>query len=65
MNLTIDETAQHEARAHVAYYAERNPQVAARLAELFVGTIERVVKTPRRFGLMEGSRREDVRRARL
>jgi len=65
MRLTIDVAAQEEARALVAFYTERNPKAASRLAELFVMAIERVASSPRRFSLMEGSRRDDVRRARL
>jgi toxin ParE1/3/4 len=65
MRLTIDDEAQDEARQHVEWYAARNPRAAARLAELFIETLQRVVRHPLQFALMEGENRNDVRRARL
>jgi len=66
MKLTIGEDAQDEARHHVSWYAERNPKVAERLAELFIVAVEEIARDPRQFPLLEYRRNTgNIRRARL
>lgn len=66
MNLTIYEVAQEEARNHVAWYTQRNPEAGKRLSELFVATIEQIARRPNGFPLLEYGRNPgNIRRARL
>ena len=66
MKFTIREDAQEEAVGHVAWFAERNPQAAERLSELFVAAIEQIARKPTTFPLLEYRRNPgNIRRVRL
>jgi plasmid stabilization system protein ParE len=53
MKFTIHREAQDEATSYVAWYRERNPQVAERLAELFGAAIEVIARQPASFPRLE------------
>lgn len=66
MKLTIAQEAQDESAGQVAWYAERNPAVVVRLAELLVATIENIAREPLSFPLLEMRKNPgNIRRARL
>src|SRR5439155_1771616 len=66
MKFTIREDAKDEAAGHVAWFAERNPQAAERLSELFVAAIKEIAHQPMSFPLLEYRRNPgNIRRARL
>ena len=66
MRVTFDELAEQEAREHVHWYKQRNPDSGEQLAELFIATSERIARNPLQFPLMESEENPgDVRRARL
>jgi plasmid stabilization system protein ParE len=66
MKVTIDVEALEEARQQVAWYAERNVNVAASFESLIISTIERIARNLVEFPLLEiPNNAGDVRRARL
>jgi len=66
MKFTIREDAQEEAAGHVAWLAERNPQAAERLGDVFVAPIQEIARKPNSFPLLEYGRNPgNIRRARL
>jgi plasmid stabilization system protein ParE len=66
MKFTVREEANEEAASHIAWYAQRNPDVAERLRTLLAATTERIALDPLRFPLLELRRNPgNIRRARL
>jgi plasmid stabilization system protein ParE len=66
VKFTIHPEAQDEATSTVAWYRERNLQVAERLAELFGEAIEEIARHPDSFPRLEYRRNPgNIRRARL
>ena len=66
MRLIILDEAKVEINDHVAWYRERDPVAAERLASLFEKTVLEIAKKPRQFSLMEMRRNPgNVRRVLL
>lgn len=66
MKLEIHPDAAAEIQNHYDWYFDRNPRVAARLADLFEVTVVRIARDPMQFSLMEMRRNlGNVRRAML
>jgi toxin ParE1/3/4 len=66
MNVAIHEEAKDEAASHIAWFAQRSPRTAERLAELFVEAVEQIARNPQQFPLLEYAENPgNVRRARL
>jgi plasmid stabilization system protein ParE len=66
MNLEITSEAEAEIQEQFDWYANRDPRVALRLAELFETTIVAIARQPGQFPLMEmPGNPGNVRRARL
>jgi plasmid stabilization system protein ParE len=53
MKLMIAQEALDESAGQVGWYAERNPAVAERLAELLVTAVENIALDPHGFPLLE------------
>lgn len=66
MKFTVRDEANQEAANHIAWYAERNPDVADRLRNLLAAATEEIARHPTRFPLLELRRNPgNIRRARL
>jgi toxin ParE1/3/4 len=66
MTLVILDEAKVEINELVAWYNQRNPVAAQRLAELFEAAVRRITAGPRQFPLLEMHRNPgNVRRARI